>query len=93
MTPDQRIAELERKLRRFERVMKVDANDVTFTVPVTFKKPIKVGGATIYTGYGSPENVQAGVIGSLYLALNGTSGATLYVKESGSGTTGWSTTA
>lgn len=93
MTPEARIAELERKLARLERVMRVNTNRVTFTVPVVFRKATKIDRATIYAGYGSPENVQSGRIGSLFLRLDGGAGTTLYVKESGFGRTGWSTTA
>ncbi len=43
----------------------------------------------IYTGVGTPEsNVVAG-IGSLYTDTAGGAGTTLYVKESGTGDTGW----
>jgi len=39
---------------------------------------------------GSPEGVVAARVGSLYLRADGSSGATLYIKESGNGTTtGW----
>lgn len=41
-------------------------------------------------GYGSPEGVVRANIGSLYTRFDGTSGNTLYVKESGDGlATGW----
>lgn len=44
----------------------------------------------LYSGAGSPQGVVVADIGSLYLRRDGTQGATLYVKESGSGTsTGW----
>lgn len=43
----------------------------------------------VYRGYGSPEsNVSAG-IGSIYQRLDGGASTTLYVKESGTGATGW----
>jgi hypothetical protein len=42
-------------------------------------------------GTGSPENVVAAPIGTLYLREDGTTGATAYIKElGGSGDTGWS---
>lgn len=40
-------------------------------------------------GNGSPEGVETADIGSVFLRLDGGSGTTLYVKESGSGNTGW----
>jgi hypothetical protein len=38
---------------------------------------------------GSPENVVTAGVGSLYTRTNGGAGTTLYVKESGTGNTGW----
>lgn len=44
----------------------------------------------VYKGYGTPENVVAAGIGSLYMNLSGGASTGLYVKESGAGTaTGW----
>lgn len=43
----------------------------------------------LYTGQGSPEGVVTATVGSLYTRANGGAGTTLYVKESGSGKTGW----
>lgn len=43
----------------------------------------------VNVGSGSPEGVIAAGIGSLFLRLDGSAGTTIYVKESGSGTTGW----
>jgi len=41
------------------------------------------------SGYGTPEsNIQA-EIGSVYLRLDGGAGTTMYLKESGTGDTGW----
>lgn len=41
------------------------------------------------TGTGSPESVVAAPVGSTYRRTDGGAGTTLYVKESGSGSTGW----
>lgn len=46
-------------------------------------------GQTIQFGGGSPEGVTASPPGSLYLRTSGGAGTTLYVKESGTGNTGW----
>lgn len=41
-------------------------------------------------GTGSPENVVAAAVGSLYVDEAGAAGTTLYVKETGgNGNTGW----
>jgi hypothetical protein len=47
------------------------------------------GGPRIITGSGTPESAVTAPIGSLYLRTDGGSGTTLYVKESGTGNTGW----
>lgn len=43
----------------------------------------------IYVGAGTPEAVVTAPIGSLYLNSSGGANTTLYVKESGTGNTGW----
>lgn len=45
----------------------------------------------IFTGSGSPEGVLSAPVGSQYLRTNGSLGTVLYVKSSGSGNTGWTT--
>ena len=48
------------------------------------------GGAGILTGFGSPAGTVTANVGAIYLRLDGGTSTTLYVKESGSGTTsGW----
>ncbi len=43
----------------------------------------------IYSGFGTPEgNVVAGV-GSVYMRKDGGAGTSTYIKESGTGATGW----
>lgn len=44
----------------------------------------------ITAGAGSPEGVVTGAVGSLYLRIDGSVSSTLYVKQSGTGNTGWS---
>lgn len=46
-------------------------------------------GALWLSGSGSPEGVVTAVVGSLYTRTNGGAGTTLYIKESGTGNTGW----
>jgi hypothetical protein len=45
--------------------------------------------ALVVSGSGSPEGVVTASVGKLYLRTNGGAGTTLYVKESGTGNTGW----
>lgn len=47
------------------------------------------GTAFIRFGSGSPEGIIPAVVGSLWSDTSGGSGTTLYVKESGTGNTGW----
>ena len=46
-------------------------------------------GVEYLAGTGSPEGAYAASIGSVYTRTNGGAGTTLYVKESGTGNTGW----
>lgn len=43
----------------------------------------------IHTGTGAPEAVVTASVGSIYLRADGSTGTTLYVKETGTGNTGW----
>lgn len=43
----------------------------------------------IGAGSGSPQTVVTAPVGSLFLRADGGAGTTLYVKESGTGNTGW----
>lgn len=47
------------------------------------------GGAKILCGTGSPEGSKTAPVGSLYLRSDGGASTTLYVKQSGTGNTGW----
>lgn len=46
-------------------------------------------GARVQAGSGSPAGVVSAPVGSLYLRTDGGTGTTMYVKESGTGTSGW----
>ena len=46
-------------------------------------------GANLFVGNGSPNNVIAAVVGSMYLNLSGGQATTVWYKESGTGNTGW----
>ncbi len=46
-------------------------------------------GVRWFSGYGSPESVITAKVGSLYSRLDGGATTTLYVKTSGTASTGW----
>lgn len=46
--------------------------------------------ASIRSGAGSPQNVLSAPVGTMYLRTDGTPQNTLWIKESGTGNTGWS---
>jgi hypothetical protein len=50
---------------------------------------VGAGSAAIFSGPGTPETFVTAAIGSLYLRTDGGANTTLYVKESGTGNTGW----
>ena len=45
--------------------------------------------ANLRTGSGTPEGAVAAPVGTLYLRTDGGASTTFYVKESGTGDTGW----
>lgn len=47
------------------------------------------GGAAVYSGIGAPEGLVTASVGSTYQRRDGGASTTEYVKESGSGNTGW----
>ena len=47
------------------------------------------GNRRLFTGLNSPEGNVSAPIGSIYINENGGAGTTMYVKESGTGNTGW----
>jgi len=58
--------------------------------PLEELAPRTPGGVAIYTGEGSPEGAITASPGSLYLNKLGGADTTAYVKETGTGNTGWS---
>lgn len=50
---------------------------------------VQINQATWTSGSGTPEGAITAPVGSLYTRTNGGANTTLYVKESGSGNTGW----
>lgn len=61
------------------------------TKPNLFNSSLQFGvnGATISSGSSSPEGAITAYPGSIYMCTSGGAGTSLYVKESGSGNTGW----
>jgi hypothetical protein len=60
-----------------------------YTANLTVTNAATIGAAQILSGTGSPQSVVTAPPGSIFLRTDGGSGTTLYVKESGSGNTGW----
>ena len=56
---------------------------------VSPKSRISALEALILTGTGNPTGVVSAPVGTLYLRLNGVPDSTLWVKQSGTGNTGW----
>lgn len=52
--------------------------------------PVPPGGVSgWYSGEGTPEGAVTASVGALFTRTDGGAGSTLYVKESGTGNTGW----
>lgn len=60
-----------------------------FTTPAGVPAKIGETQAGIYAGTGLPEGSVTAAQGSIFLRTNGGAGFTFYVKESGTGNTGW----
>jgi hypothetical protein len=60
-------------------------------VKAAYVRDLRPGAGTVIwtSGAGTPEGSATGVVGSLYTRTDGGASTTLYVKESGSGNTGW----
>lgn len=66
-------------------VVTITANNVTSTKPISTNNT-----AAVWTsGTGTPEGVVTAPVGSIYSRTDGGAGTTLYIKESGTGNTGW----
>ena len=65
------------------------ANTATIGSAALTQLSLASGALGIYLGTGAPEGVVTANIGSLYLRKDGGAGTTLYVKQSGTGNTGW----
>lgn len=68
----------------------ITANKYTSQTEPSFRNPVPAKVLTyLYTGAGTPEGAVTARVGSLYLRSDGGTGTTLYVKQSGTGNTGW----
>jgi hypothetical protein len=63
------------------------------STPLSLATPVRTGGAghkaSEYSGTGTPEGTVTAAVGSRYFRLDGGAGTVFYVKESGTGNTGW----
>lgn len=66
----------------------VDISNVG-SVALAANKRISLNGVVIMEGAGSPEGSIPAPVGSIYSRNNGSTGTSLYIKESGTGNTGW----
>lgn len=90
---ENRIRKLERELTAYRKAMPIINGEVVVKQPMRTQGMFTVGKAIIRSGTGTPEGVVTAPIGAMFLRLDGGAGTTLYMKESGTGNTGWSTTA
>jgi microcystin-dependent protein len=67
----------------------VQVRSSTPTVLAKFDANGKFSAPNFQRGTGAPEGSVVGNVGDLYAQTDGVSGATLWVKETGSGNTGW----
>jgi parallel beta-helix repeat protein len=64
-----------------------EGNQVTGTITTPYN--LTAPGVCSFSGAGTPEGAVAAAIGSIYRRTNGGASTSLYVKESGTGNTGW----
>ena len=64
---------------------------MTFSGSLTVNGDLKVSGTSAVwsSGTGTPEAVVTAPVGSMFTRTDGGAGTTLYVKETGTGNTGW----
>jgi hypothetical protein len=67
----------------------VSGETITPAAVISDSVTLGVGGPSWTNGTGSPEGVVTAPVGSLYSRTDGGADTTLYVKESGTGNTGW----
>lgn len=67
-------------------IMQAGTSSAKFQAPTLLLNNSSVG---IYSGAGTPEAAVTAPVGSIYLRNDGGAGTSFYVKQSGSGNTGW----
>ena len=76
-------------LERFQPVLEDNGTPTTRTAEWFEEITRQVNANTIRSGTGSPEGVLIADPKTLYMDKNGTAGAILYIKRTGTGNTGW----
>lgn len=71
------------------RMVAQDANFVNVQTELMVRRGDAFQQGLILMGTGSPEGVVAAPVGAIYTRNDGGAGTTLYIKESGTGNTGW----
>lgn len=66
-----------------------NSSNATVYLGVSSSRITLHNGVQVHTGTGSPEGVVTAPVSSTYHRTDGSSGTCFYVKESGSGNTGW----
>lgn len=72
-----------------QRTQRIYVTPQSGAVSIENSGPIGPAGPGFFSGAGSPEGVLTATPGSAYLNTSGGTNTTLYVKESGTGNTGW----
>lgn len=72
-----------------QRTQRIHVTPSSKAVSTENAGPIGPAGIGFVQGSGSPEGVVTASPGTAYLNTSGGAGTTLYVKESGTGNTGW----
>lgn len=67
----------------------VFAGNTITTLPLGFYNTVTINGVSWAVGSGTPESAVTAPIGSFYSRTNGGAGTSFYVKETGTGNTGW----
>jgi hypothetical protein len=70
-----------------QRIGIQNAGQIDISSPVVSTSTITA--SNFKRGAGSPEGVVTGIVGDIFASTDGGAGTTLYVKESGTGNTGW----
>jgi len=75
--------------RIIQQYINNETEEVVYTLYDT-GQIILPNGLSLTQGNGSPEGVVTAVVGSIYFCLDGVGGFAFYIKNTGTGNTGWS---